>query len=231
MSEPKLMEAPMMRTRGSFEWRTQQLSAAIRATRGDKDYDWYIEETFDTEAIVRDYKAGTWWKVAYTLDDGTGIVTLGAWAEIEQTWTDVVAKQIRMLVPVSKGVSPAPRRITLGVVLEPDDTLAKPDLQGDVMKAIDIELSAHQWMIDSQAGGEMHATVVKGAKPVESYLAPCDFEVETADGVEKVLKGSWVLAMQWPQEQWEKIEKGEYTGYSVGGQGVRIPLDEGVDGD
>ncbi|MBN1630283.1 MAG: hypothetical protein JW990_10995, partial [Thermoleophilia bacterium] len=145
----------------------------------------------------------------------------------QQALTEPVAKEIRMLVPVAKEAGPPRRQITLGVVLEPDIE----DLQGDVIDAEDIELTAHEWMMSSQAAGAMHATVVKGAKVVESYLAPCDFEVETADGPEKVLKGSWVLAVKWPDEEWQRIEKGEYTGYSVGGQGVRIPLEEAIQKD
>ncbi|MBN1631697.1 MAG: DUF2958 domain-containing protein [Thermoleophilia bacterium] len=131
-----------------------------------------------------------------------------------------VHKLIPFLIPVEKSGEPE-RRITLGVVLEP----GTEDEQGDVMTPEDIEKAAHQWMIDSQAAGDMHRSVVKGAKPVESYIAPCDFTVETADGPEKVLQGSWLLAMRWPEEQWEKVKKGEYTGYSVGGQGVRTPLE------
>ena len=144
-------------------------------------------------------------------------------AEVIDNWVEIVAKAIRMLVPIEKADS-APRRISLGVVLEPDTE----DLQGDVMTPDDIELSAHEWMEESQAGGEMHAGVIKGAKVVESYLAPIDFTVDTAAGPETVRKGSWLLAMRWPEEQWARIQKGEYTGYSVGGQGVRIPIEEGV---
>lgn len=131
-----------------------------------------------------------------------------------------IHKLIPFLIPVEKSGEPE-RRITLGVVLEP----GTEDEQGDVMTPEDIEKAAHQWMIESQAAGDMHRAVVKGAKPVESYIAPCDFTIETADGPETVLKGSWLLAMRWPEEQWEKVKKGEYTGYSVGGQGVRTPLE------
>ncbi|MBN1321238.1 MAG: DUF2958 domain-containing protein [Thermoleophilia bacterium] len=138
-----------------------------------------------------------------------------------------IVKEIRMLVPVEKGADGSRRRISLGVVLEP----GTEDLQGDIMDPMDIELAAHDWMTQSQAAGAMHASVVKGAKVVESYLAPCDFEVETAEGPVTVLKGSWLLGVKWPPEEWEKIEKGEYTGYSVGGQGLRVPLEEAIQKD
>ena len=131
-----------------------------------------------------------------------------------------VAKEVRLLVPVEKNQA-EPKRVTLGVVIEPDSE----DLQGDVMTAEDIEQTAYDWMEQSQAAGHMHTQLVGGAKPVESFIAPCDFVVETTDGPEMVLKGSWVLAMRWPKEVWAKIEKGELTGYSVGGTGVRLALE------
>jgi hypothetical protein len=131
-----------------------------------------------------------------------------------------VVKDVRVLIPIEKNQS-QPQRITYGVVLEPDTE----DLQGDVMTAEDIEKAAYEWMERSQSGGRMHSEVVKGAKVVESYIAPCDIPVETADGTQTIRKGSWVLAMRWPPEIWESIQKGELTGYSVGGTGVRLALE------
>ena len=131
-----------------------------------------------------------------------------------------VAKEVRLLVPIEK--SDSPQRVTYGVVLEPDIE----DLQGDVMTAEDIEKAAYDWMERSQAGGHMHAEVVEGAKVVESYIAPCDIPVETAEGPETIRKGSWVLAMRWPPEIWESIQKGDLTGYSVGGTGVRLEIEK-----
>ncbi|MCL5942743.1 MAG: XkdF-like putative serine protease domain-containing protein [Actinobacteria bacterium] len=199
-----------------YEERMQAMDAAVRAAKPMEDM--YVEVHYDDSMVVRDYKHNKFWQVGCTVaEDGT--VTLGDWTEVEQAYVEV-KKELRLLVPVQK--ANGARRITYGVVLEPDTE----DLQGDVMKAEDIELSAHAWMAESQAGGEMHAAIVKDACVVESFLAPVDFEVETSGGSETVKKGSWVLAMRWPHEVWERIEKGELTGYSVGGQGVRIPLDE-----
>ena len=131
-----------------------------------------------------------------------------------------VRKEVRLLVPIEK--SDSPQRVTYGVVLEPDTE----DLQGDVMTAEDIEKAAYDWMERSQHGGRMHADLVEGAKVVESYIAPCDIPVETAEGQEVIRKGSWVLAMRWPPEIWESIQKGELTGYSVGGTGVRLEIEK-----
>lgn len=132
-----------------------------------------------------------------------------------------VTKEVRLLVPIEKSAD-RPKRISYGVVLEPDTE----DLQGDVMTAEDIEAAAYDWMERSQAGGHMHTATVEGAKVVESYIAPCDIPMETAHGRETIRKGSWVLAMRWPEDIWESIAKGDLTGYSVGGTGVRLALEE-----
>lgn len=136
-----------------------------------------------------------------------------------------IDKEVRFLVPIEKGDSP--QRVTYGVVLEPDIE----DLQGDVMTAEDIEKAAYDWMERSQHGGCMHASLVEGAKVVESYIAPCDIPVQTAGGTETIKKGSWVLAMRWPPEIWESIQEGELTGYSVGGSGVRLEIEKHGGGD
>jgi hypothetical protein len=206
-----------MATRGSFEWQIEQVRAAIARARPGEDL--YVEETHSDTVVVRNWEENRFFRVPYEVGEDDQ-VTLGDFAEVEQAWSEV-SKQIRLLVPVAKAEDP-PRRLTYGVVLEPDTV----DLQGDVMSAQDIELAAHAFMEESRAGGVMHEELVQGACVVESYLAPADFEVETADGAELVRKGSWVLAMHWPEDVWKRIAGGELTGYSVGGQGVRIPLEE-----
>jgi len=217
---------------GSFEWRRDQVSAAIQAQAkasappGTKDssVDVYVSETYQDFVIVRDYSQNKWWKIPYSIDEKNA-VTLGEATEVAQTWTDIT-KSIRMLVPVEKADTPPHmRQISYGVVLEPTtEDAKKADLQGDCVKAEDVELAAHGFMERWQTVGDMHKSAVAGAKIIETYLAPVDFVVETADGPETVLKGSWVLAVKWPNEQWKKIAKGEYTGYSVGGFGMRTPI-------
>lgn len=218
----------MAKSAGSYEQRMRAVDAAVReATKrptvpdatAEASVSAYVEEHHEDHVVVRDYNKNEFWRVPYTVA-ADGSVTLGEWTQVQQVYAEVT-KELRLLVPIEKAAADV-RRITYGVVLEPDTE----DLQGDVMKAEDIELSAHAWMEDSQAGGQMHTEIVKGACVVESFLAPADFEVDTADGIETVKKGSWVLAMRWPEDIWKRIEDGELTGYSVGGQGVRLDPDD-----
>lgn len=57
---------------------------------------------------------------------------------------------------------------------------------------------------------------------VESYIMPVDCEING----ESVKKGTWMLGAILSPENFERVQKGELTGFSMGGSGERIP--EGV---
>ena len=118
-----------------------------------------------------------------------------------------------------------PKQTLYCVVMEPETE----DLQGDVTDAEEIEKAAHQYLLDSRVVGDSHrkdecANLFKvDAGVVESFIAPTDYEV----GGEKILKGSWVLAIKvYDTEIWKSIEAGEITGLSIGGFGERLPHDD-----
>lgn len=102
-----------------------------------------------------------------------------------------------------------PKQHVYGVVYEPDT----PDSHDDSMTAEEIEKAAHKFMKDFRGIDEQHDFEAGAGELLESYIAPADIEV----GEETILKGSWVIVTKATDEIWEKIEKGEYTGYSMGG--------------
>lgn len=109
------------------------------------------------------------------------------------------------------------KQIVYGVVLEPDMV----DYQDDYMTAEEIEKTAHQYMTDYRIIGSQHDKPVL-AHPVESYIAPQDFDMDGQNGPQKIKKGSWVLGVKVVDpKEWEKVVNGEYTGFSVGGMGSR----------
>jgi hypothetical protein len=57
---------------------------------------------------------------------------------------------------------------------------------------------------------------------VESYIAPCDMII----GEQSITKGTWMMGTVWNDENWAKVQKGEMTGYSMGGTGTRIDIPE-----
>lgn len=57
---------------------------------------------------------------------------------------------------------------------------------------------------------------------VESYIAPCDMTL----GDQVITKGTWMMGVVWNDTYWAKVQKGEMTGYSMGGTGKRIDTPE-----
>ncbi|MCD6318092.1 hypothetical protein J7M02_03375 [Candidatus Aerophobetes bacterium] len=111
------------------------------------------------------------------------------------------------------------KHIVYGIALEPDVV----DAQGDIVSVEDIEKAAHDFLIASRKIDEMHTRISDKCYPVESYLAPVDFEM----GGQKVRKGSWILGVKVNDEDiWKKIKNGEYRGFSITGWGVRTPVEE-----
>jgi hypothetical protein len=115
------------------------------------------------------------------------------------------------------------KRIVYGVVLNP----GMPDSQGDIVEPEDIETAAHRWLTRYRKHDVQHGEITTNfdgqpiAEVVESYIAPADMEIAG----EQVLKGAWVLAAKVHDAvTWEGIQKGELTGWSVGGSGIREPV-------
>lgn len=110
------------------------------------------------------------------------------------------------------------QQIVYGIVLEPN----VEDSQGDVCSPEDIEKAAHRFLYANRPIGIQHGVMAPDSvRPVESYIAPADFEL----GGETVRKGSWVLVAHVPDESlWDAVKKDGFTGWSVAGTGIRSPL-------
>ncbi len=108
--------------------------------------------------------------------------------------------------------------LVYGTVLAP----WRRDSQGDrIVKEDDIRKAAHQYLEDSRESDVQHAVEkADGVTLVESAVAPHDMEI----GGKPVTKGSWFAAYKVTNpDVWDRVEKGELTGFSIGGKGVRLP--------
>jgi hypothetical protein len=138
-------------------------------------------------------------------------MSLATATEIERTFQARIVK------------ADAPMQIAYGVVLEPcgpDDTI---DTQGDFYTAEDVELAAHGFMAavaKADAWGDlMHDDVSQVGYPVESFIAPVQFQL----GDQVVKAGSWVIGMHYPDPAiWDLVQKGELAAFSVAGSGKRV---------
>lgn len=100
-------------------------------------------------------------------------------------------------------------QLVYGIVYEPETE----DAHGDFMTAQEIEKAAHKFLKDARNMDTQHNFEAGAGEVVESYVAPADFEI----GEQTIKKGSWVLVTKATDEVWEKIQKGEVTGYSMAG--------------
>ena len=117
------------------------------------------------------------------------------------------------------------KQIVYSVVLSP----GVRDSQGDIASAEEIEKAAHRFLVKYRKHDVQHSEQAIEAAPVESYVAPVDFEMQAPDGTaHKVLKGAWVMGIHIDdRETWERCSKADHpeplTGVSIGGTGTRIP--------
>jgi hypothetical protein len=104
------------------------------------------------------------------------------------------------------------KRIVYGEVLAPDVV----DGQGDVASAGEIEAAAHRFMAAGGTVGGMHREFSGVGEVVESFIA--------REGDRNFAPGAWVLGVRLGAEAWERVRRGEWTGFSVGGRAVRTPV-------
>ena len=101
-----------------------------------------------------------------------------------------------------------------GIVYEP----MVEDSQGNYMTEEEITKAAY-WFAKNGNQVDLQHCFEKcdGAAVVESYIAKCEMEI---DG-EAIKKGTWLMTMEISDASvWESIQKGEITGFSMGGVGV-----------
>jgi hypothetical protein len=111
-------------------------------------------------------------------------------------------------------------RIVYGIVLEPDEI----DAQKDIISKEEIKQACHKFMEHYQNLGRQHQEIVNGKlKLLENFLAPVDFEVEG----QKVKEGSWLMKERIVDDElWDSVKKEEYTGFSIGGSGIRVSVED-----
>lgn len=110
------------------------------------------------------------------------------------------------------------QQILFGTALKAD----RPDLEGDVFPADDVEKAAHNFMLKSQEVFVSHEEQAP-ARPVESFIAPTDFTF----GENEVKKGDWIVGIKIENETlWKLAKEGKIGGLSVGGRAKRIPVNE-----
>ncbi len=120
--------------------------------------------------------------------------------------------------------SDATAHYVTGVVYEP----MAEDTQGNYMTEEEITKAAY-WFMKNGSGVDLQHNFepLEGATVVESYVTKCDEEIEG----EPVKKGTWLMTMEITNPDiFAAIEKGEITGFSMGGTGVYSTEDVDISG-
>lgn len=101
-----------------------------------------------------------------------------------------------------------------GIVYEP----MVEDSQGNYMTEEEITKAAYWFAKNGNKVDLQHCfQKFEGAAVVESYVAKCDMEIEG----ETIKKGTWLMTMEISDSAvWDSIQKGDITGFSMGGVGV-----------
>ena len=101
-----------------------------------------------------------------------------------------------------------------GIVYEP----MVEDSQGNYMTEEEITKAAHWFAKNGNQVDLQHCfQQCDGAAVVESYVAKSDMEIEG----ESIKKGTWLMTVEVSDtDVWDSIQKGDITGFSMGGMGV-----------
>lgn len=97
------------------------------------------------------------------------------------------------------------------------------DRQGDVISADEMEKAATRFMLGARNGLTMH----KG-EPTTTIVhsMPLTKQVMEAFGISSDKEG-WLIAVKVHDEDtWDRMKKGEFTGFSIGGRAKRVQLDD-----
>lgn len=120
----------------------------------------------------------------------------------------------------------AVKKQVFGYVLVPNQA----DLQGDVVTKEEVEKARDTFMLNAINGllkgagaGAEHKLFEGIGNPVESAIDK-DGSLAKSHGVAGVA-GGWWMGFQCSDATWDAVEKGEFTGFSIGGFGVRTPVE------
>ena len=110
-----------------------------------------------------------------------------------------------------------------GIVYEP----MTEDAHGNYMEEAEITKAAYYFAKHGDKVDIQHSfEPFDGAAVVENWIAKADFKI----GDEEVRKGSWLLTVEVTDADiWDKIEKGEISGFSMGGVGEYSEEDVDLD--
>jgi hypothetical protein len=118
------------------------------------------------------------------------------------------------------------KQIAYAAVLIPN----QPDKQGDVIPPYVVEKTAHEYMSEYRKMDSDHDLEDGAGTPVESWILKEETSFETPDGESVTYPaGTWVVGKRFVDDEWNRVQSGELSGFSIYGAGTPIPVDDLVD--
>lgn len=131
----------------------------------------------------------------------------------KMTWDGETTKQALL-----KSVDEKRYTLSVGYPADLADAAVARDGHRDFASADAVEKAAWSYLDTAREVGLRHSDGTEGhGRVVESYLAPVDMDF----GGQKVLKGDWLVGIQWDQETWDDIKAGRINGTSMQGRAAR----------
>lgn len=114
-----------------------------------------------------------------------------------------------------------PERYVLGIAYPAD----RVDGHGDTMTARTVQKAAWDYLRKGAVGLHHADGTVGHADVVESYIYRGPDWVQTAtDGTTQIVKsGDWLLGAVFDAPTWDRIQKGQFNGWSIQGLAARRP--------
>lgn len=107
------------------------------------------------------------------------------------------------------------KKIVTGIVYEPDVL----DAHDEFMTEGEIEKAAHLFMKEFRNVDKQHDFTSGYGEVIESWVAKSEMKL----GDQEIKKGTWLMSVHVTDDDtWEGIQKGEITGFSMGGVGERV---------
>ena len=159
----------------------------------------------------------------------------GKWVKVEKHAGALAAARQRMAggknsVPLFTAtiqkVSDDDQRLVFGwaSIIEDEAGNLIVDSQGDTITPDELEKAAYAFVHDVRRAGEMHATSDGIGQVVESMVLTK--AKREAMGLPPGASGWWIGMKISDDAVWDKVKKGEYSAFSIGGRGTRKELSE-----
>ena len=222
----------------SMESRMEEIRRKVRERfgRNDDDFSVGVAHTFSDAVILTDYEYDKLYEVSYAEVDGdivfgepreadTLLVLKRAMSE-DPDMTLKEAMTVFDLDSANKGaeltgpivMKDDEQRIAFAAVLVPGEPDRDHDRGEKILTKDEVERVANQWLADYGNIDLLHS-LNNVATPVQSYTTYSEREVTDSITGEKMTlpEGTWIMGSRHDGETWERIQKGELTGYSVMG--------------